>query len=69
MMYSIDSRDVRALRRVLRFEMARYERSVRYYSEGDGSSSAKAEDNIAFAQDRIEELRDCIASLEELSAN
>jgi hypothetical protein len=62
---SIDSRDVRAIRRALRFELQRYERSIRYYSEGDGANSTKASDNIAFAEDRIEELRDCIASLED----
>lgn len=69
MMYSIDSRDVRALKRALRFEMQRYERSVRYYSEGDGRSSAKAESNVAFSNERIEELKYCLESLEELSAN
>ena len=65
---SIDTRVVRALRRTLRFEMQRYERSVRYYREGDGRSSAKAEDNAHFAEERIDELRDCIADLEELTA-
>ena len=64
---SIDSRDVRAIRRALRFELQRYERSIRYYSEGDGASSTKAADNIAFAEDRIEELRDCLDSLEDAS--
>ena len=68
-MLSIDSRDVRALKRAIRFEMQRYERSVRYYSDGDGAGSAKAESNISFANERIEELKYCLESLEELSAS
>lgn len=66
-MLSIDSRTVRAIKRALRFEMQRYERSVKYYREGDGRSSAKAEDNAHFAEERVDELKDCIADLEELA--
>lgn len=66
-MLSIDSRTVRAIKRTLRFEMQRYERSVKYYREGAGTSSAKAEDNARFAEERIDELKDCIADLEELA--
>lgn len=66
-MLSIDSRVARAIKRALRFEMQRYERSVKYYREGDGARSAKAEDNAHFAEERIAELKDCIADLEELA--
>ena len=64
---SIDTRDLRAVKRALRFELSRYERSVKYYREGAGTSSAKAEDNAHFAEERIEELKDCLDSLEDAS--
>ena len=65
---AIDSRDVRLILSALRYERARYERSVAYYRDGAGAQSDKAESNIRHAEDRISELRDCIEAIKEARA-
>ena len=68
-MTALEAMTVLNVRTVLAYELSRYESSVRYWTEGDGSKRGNAQKNIDYNRSRIDAIQVAIKQCDLLASN
>ena len=68
-MTAIESAVLLNIRSVLTYELSRYESSVRYWTEGDGSKRDNAQKNVDYNRSRITAIETAIKQIDLLTSN
>ena len=68
-MTAIESAVLLNIRSVLSYELSRYESSVRYWTEGEGSRRDNAQKNVDYNRSRITAIETAVKQIDLLTSN